>query len=190
MRMHNHIPLPPPAPRILRCNCTSPDPINFNLPEAGNVAAVAQRAHLGRAEPWAELETWIHTAMGELGGYLEINFHETFSRIDSVRRDMDQLQGVVTGVSKEQNNFQTVVNALREASFATNDRIATLGNTINDLNLHTNSIRRSLSTMEGQLTVQHGTLVGIHKVVISTTQGFRAMNEGLDNLYQEVLNDL
>lgn len=105
MRMHDHIPIPPPAPRIHRYDRASPYPIIFNLPEAGNVAAAAQRSHPGRAEPWAQLETWIYTAMRELGQYLEVNFHETFPRIGSVRRDMDQLQGVVTGISEEQNNF-------------------------------------------------------------------------------------
>lgn len=140
MRMHDHIAIPPPAPRIHRYNRSSPDPIIFNLPEAANVAAAAQRTHPGGAEPWAQLETWIHTAMQELGGYLEVNFHKTFSRIDSVRRDMDQLQGRVTGISEEQNNFRTVVDALRESSFVTNDRITMLGNTIHDLSLRTNSI--------------------------------------------------
>lgn len=44
--------------------------------------------------------------------------------------------------------------------------------------------------MEGQLTVQHGTLVGIQETVTTSAQGFREMNEGLGNLQQEILSDL
>lgn len=84
MQIHDHIPIPPPVPRIHCYNRASPDPIIFNLPEAGNVAAAAQRAYPRTAEPWAQLETWIHTAMSQLGQYLEVNFHEMFRQIDSI----------------------------------------------------------------------------------------------------------
>lgn len=141
MRVHPNIHAPPPAPRIHHYTRASPDPIIFHLPEAGGVADAARRAHNPtRAEPWARLETWIHTAMRELGGYLEVNFHKTFGRIDSVWRDINQLQGVVTGISEEQTNFRQVVDILCENTFASADRITAVNTTIDDLGRRTTNV--------------------------------------------------
>lgn len=154
MRVQPGIQAPPPAPRIHCYARASPDPIIFNLPEAGGVADAARLAHNpSRAEPWAQLETWIHTAMSKLGGYLEVNFHEVFSQMDSIQRDIDQLQGVVTRISEEQTNFRQVVDTLRENTFALGDRVTTVNVSIDDLGRRTTNVRRSLTAIKGQLTL-------------------------------------
>lgn len=80
MRIGDYIAIPPPAPRIQQFTQNSPNPIAFHLPEAGGLAEAARQAHgESRAEPWGHLETWIHTAMRELGEYLEVNFVETWT---------------------------------------------------------------------------------------------------------------
>lgn len=86
--------------------------------------------------------------------------------------------------------FRMVVNALQDASFVTNNWTTNLGNSIHNLNLRTSSMCQSLTTMEGQCTIQHGTLVGIPESVTQTTQGFREMNKGLGNLQHEIANSL
>lgn len=190
MRVHhqNHIPIPPPAPRIHQYNKASPNPIIFNLPEAGGVADATRQAHNpSRAEPWAQLETWIHTAMRELGGYLGINFHETFSGINSVQRDINQLQGVVTGISEEQANLRQVVDSLRENTFAIGDRVTTVNTTLEDLGRRTTNIQQSLTAVEGQLTLQHNDMLGVQNGLHKTQDAFLNMNNALSNLQEEIV---
>lgn len=191
MRVHPTIQVPPPAPRIHRYARASPDPIIFNLPEAGRVADAAWWAHnTSRAEPWAQLENWIHTAMRELGGYLEVNFHETFSRIDTIQRDVNQLQAVVTGISEEQTDFRQVVDTLRKNTFAMGDRIIPVNICMDDLGRRTTDVQCSLTAIEGQLTLQHHDMLGVQAGLRETQQGFNNMNTMLSNLQEEIIRDM